>query len=149
MIQDQVAKIAQMGNALEESLGASLFSLVHCRVSQLNGCAFCLDMDVKKARLRGERDLRMYHISVWRESNLFSDRERAALEWAEAVTKIGNTQEISDEIFGRVREHFAEKDLVELTLAISLVNVWNRLAVSFRAVPGSLDAYFGLDKVKI
>ncbi len=145
MIQDQFQKLAQMSQSVEETLGESLFGLVHNRVSQINGCAFCLDMDVKKAKIRGERELRMYHIAVWRDSHLFTDKERAALEWSEAVTKL-HGDNINDELYQRVREHFSEKELVHLTLGISVVNVWNRLNVAFRNPAGSADAYFGLDK---
>ncbi|UXR65939.1 carboxymuconolactone decarboxylase family protein [Bdellovibrio bacteriovorus] len=145
MIQDHFQKLSQMSHSVETVLGESLFGLVHNRVSQINGCAFCLDMDVKKAKIRGERELRMYHIAVWRDSHLFTDRERAALEWSEAVTQLGR-EGVSDELYNKVQKHFTEQELVHLTLGISVVNVWNRLNVAFRNPAGSADAYFGLDK---
>jgi AhpD family alkylhydroperoxidase len=87
------------------SLGPTLLDLVHIRASQVNGCAFCLDMHVKEARIHGERELRLYHIPIWRESPLFSDKERAALEWTEAVTKVADG--IPEGLFEKVREHFS------------------------------------------
>lgn len=129
----------------ESSLDKKLLHLVDLRASQLNGCAFCVDMHSKEAKIDGERELRLYHIAVWRESPLFSERERAALEWTEAVTKLSD-HGVSDEIYTRVREQFSEQELVELTFAIITINGWNRLAVPFRSVPGSADAAYGLTK---
>jgi AhpD family alkylhydroperoxidase len=129
----------------KSSLGDTLLDLVNIRASQINGCTFCVDMHVKEARLHGERDLRVHHVAVWHESNLFSARERAALEWTEAVTRLAG-HGVSDELFARVREHFSERELSDLTFAIAVINSWNRLSVSFAAVPGSADAAFGLDK---
>jgi AhpD family alkylhydroperoxidase len=135
-----------MGKSLGEStLGRTLLDLVNLRASQLNGCAFCIDMHVKEARLHGERDLRVYHLPVWRESTLFSAKEKAALEWTEVVTKLPE-HGIPDENFQRVRENFSDKEMSELTFAIGLINAWNRLSISFKAVPGSADKAFGLDK---
>lgn len=129
----------------DSSLGKPLLHLVDLRVSQINGCAFCVDMHSKEAKIDGERELRLYHLAVWRESPLFSDRERAALEWAEAVTKLG-AEGVPDLIFTKVREQFSDRELVELTFAVIAINGWNRLAVPFRAVPGSADAAYGLTK---
>src|SRR6185437_7064801 len=126
--------LGELGQIAEKSLGSSLFSLIHNRTSQINGCAFCLDLDVKKARMRGERELRLYHIAVWRESNLFTDKERAALEFAEAVTKI-TPEGVPNDVLKRVREHFSDKEIADLTFAISLVNVWNRMNVVFHTPP--------------
>ena len=126
------------------SLGATLLDLVHIRASQVNGCAFCLDMHVKEAKIHGERELRLYHISIWRESPLFSDKERAALEWTEAVTKV--SEGISDDLYEKVREHLSEQELSELTFAIGMINFWNRLNISSPTTPGSLDAMLGLTK---
>jgi len=126
------------------SLGPTLLDLVHIRASQVNGCAFCLDMHVKEAKIHGERDLRLYHIPIWRESPLFSDKERAALEWTEAVTKI--SEGISDDLYEKVREHLSEKEMSELTFAIGMINFWNRLNISSPTTPGSLDAMLGLTK---
>jgi AhpD family alkylhydroperoxidase len=126
------------------SLSPTLLDLVHIRASQLNGCAFCLDMHVKEAKLHGERELRLYHTSIWRESPLFSDKERAALEWTEAVTHISAS--ISDDLYERVRQQFPEKELAELTFAVGIINLWNRLNVPAQTVPGSFDAMLGLTK---
>lgn len=127
------------------SLDQTLKDLVNIRASLLNGCAFCVDMHVKEAKLHGERELRVYHVPIWRESTLFSERERAAFEWTEAVTKLSE-HGVPDEVYARVREHFSEKDLSELTFAIAIINAWNRLAISFKSVPGSADASFGLTR---
>ncbi|QDK39316.1 carboxymuconolactone decarboxylase family protein [Bdellovibrio sp. NC01] len=141
-----VKKMTELAALVRKSeLGATIIDLIDIRASQLNGCAFCIDMHVKEARIHGERDLRVHHIIVWRESNLFSERERAALEWTEAVTKLGE-HGISDEVYNRVKQQFSDKDLSDLTFAIGMINFWNRLSVSFRSVPGSADKFFGLDK---
>ena len=129
----------------KSEISQTLRDMVNIRASQMNGCAFCIDMHVKEARIHGERDLRVFHIQVWRESTLFNDQERAALEWTEAVTKL-TEHGISDEIYNRVKEHFSEKQMSDLTLAIGLINQWNRLSIAFRAIPGSADKFFGLDK---
>jgi AhpD family alkylhydroperoxidase len=126
------------------SLGHTITDLVHIRASQLNGCAFCLDMHVKEARIHGERELRLYHISIWQESPLFSEKERAALEWTDAVTKLAAP--ISDVLYQQVRVHLSEKEMAELTFAIGIINVWNRLNISSPITPGSLDASLGLTK---
>ena len=130
---------------LGESIDAGLLDLVNIRASQINGCAFCLDMHVKEAKIRGERELRLYHVSIWRESPLFSSRERAALEWTETVTQIADS-EIPDEVFERVRKEFSEKELTDLTFGVATINFWNRLNVSFKTVPGSADEMLGLTK---
>jgi AhpD family alkylhydroperoxidase len=122
-----------------------LSSLVDIRASQLNGCTFCLDMHVKEAKLHGERELRLYHIAVWRESPLFTSKERAALAWTEALTQIG-TSGISDELYDEVRDQFSEKELSTLTFRVMGINAWNRLNVAFHNTPGAHDKIFGLDK---
>ncbi|WP_413587015.1 carboxymuconolactone decarboxylase family protein [Bdellovibrio sp. HCB274] len=138
--------LMEMSKQLGKSeISQTLRDLVNIRASQINGCAFCLDMHVKEARIHGERDLRVYHVPVWRESSLFSAQEKAALEWTEAVTKL-TEHGISDEIYNRVKENFSDKQLSDLTMAIGLINQWNRLSIAFRAVPGSADKFFGLDK---
>ena len=129
----------------QESLPAGLLDLVNIRASQINGCAFCLDMHVKEAKIRGERELRLYHVSIWRESPLFSPKERAALEWTEAVTQIAGN-DVPDELFERVRKDLSEKELANLTFAVATINFWNRLNVSFKTVPGSADEMLGLTK---
>ena len=120
------------GSGLEHSL----LELVRTRVSQINGCAHCLDMHTKEARAAGETEQRLHLLSAWREAPFYSDRERAALVWAEAVTQI-STNDVPDELYAEVRRHFDEKALVDLTLAIVGINGWNRLAVPFRSETGS------------
>jgi AhpD family alkylhydroperoxidase len=119
--------------------------LVDIRASQLNGCAFCLDMHVKQARMRDERELRLHHLAVWRESPLFTPKERAALAWTEALTRI-KPEGVSDAAYAEAREHFSEEELSELTFRVAAINGWNRLGVAFRAPPGSKDKMLGLDK---
>jgi AhpD family alkylhydroperoxidase len=115
------------------------------RASQMNGCAFCLDMHVKEAKLHGERELRLYHVAIWRESPLFTPKERAALALTEALTQIAPTG-ISDELYAEVREQFSEKELSTLTFRVMGINAWNRANVAFRPTPGAHDKSFGLDK---
>jgi AhpD family alkylhydroperoxidase len=133
------------GAVKKSSLGDTLIDLVNIRASQINGCAMCLDMHVKEAKIHGERELRLYHVPIWRESTLFSDKERAALEWTEAVTKI-TPEGVSDEVYDRLRAHFSETQISELTFAVGVINLWNRLNISFRIVPGSYDEMLGLTK---
>jgi len=114
----------------------SLLELVKIRASQINGCAFCLDMHTKNARAIGESEQRLYLLSAWRETPLFSARERAALAWTEAVTTIANGP-IDDALYEDVRQHFTEKEIVDLTFAVIAINGWNRLAISCRIPPGS------------
>lgn len=122
-----------------------LKELVTIRASQLNGCAFCLDMHVKEAKINGERELRVHHIPVWHESPLFTPREKAALEWTETLTHLP-PHGVSDEVYNRVSAQFSEEELADLTFLIVSINGWNRLGVAFRADPGSADLVFGLDK---
>ena len=117
-------------------LEQSLLELVKTRTSQLNGCAYCIDMHTKDARAHGETEQRLYALSAWRETPFFSDRERAALAWTEAVTLVADAP-IDDEDYADVRDHFDEKSLVDLTLAIVAINGWNRLSIAFATVPGS------------
>ncbi len=115
-----------------------LLELVKTRASQLNGCAYCIDMHTKDARAAGETEQRLYALNAWRETPFFSPRERAALEWTEALTLISETH-VPDAIFEAVRPHFSDKELSDLTLAVILINGWNRYAVSFRDVPGTYE----------
>jgi AhpD family alkylhydroperoxidase len=117
-------------------LELTLLELVKIRASQINGCAFCIDMHTKDARAMGETEQRIFGLSAWQETPFYSDRERAALTWTEAVTLISENH-VPDAVYNAVREHFAEKELVDLTLAVIAINGWNRLAISFRSVPGS------------
>jgi len=112
-----------------------LLLLVEMRASQINGCAYCIDMHSQDARVGGETEQRLYALNAWRETPFFSDRERAALAWTEAVTLISHTH-APDEVYDEARKQFSEKELVDLTLAIAAINAWNRIAISFRSVPG-------------
>jgi AhpD family alkylhydroperoxidase len=117
-------------------LDRQLFELVKLRASQMNGCAYCIDMHTKDARARGETEQRLYALNAWRETPFFTDRERAALEWTEAVTRVGDTH-VPDEIYERVSRQFDEPGLVALTFAVIVINSWNRLAVAFRPPVGT------------
>ena len=117
-------------------LEQSLLELVKTRTSQLNGCAYCIDMHTKDARAHGETEQRLYALSAWRETPFFSDRERAALAWTEAVTLVADAP-IEEEDYSDAREYFDEKSLVDLTLAIVAINGWNRLSIAFATVPGT------------
>jgi len=117
-------------------LEVPLLELVKMRASQINGCAYCLDMHSKDARAAGETEQRLYALNAWHETPFYSDRERAALEWTEALTLISENH-VPDELYKRVKEHFSDAELIDLTLAVVAINAWNRLAISFRAVPGS------------
>ena len=116
----------------------ALLELVKTRASQINGCAYCLDMHTKDARAGGETEQRLYALSAWRETPFYTPRERAALEWTEALTLI-STNDVPDDLYARVREHFGEEEIVNLSLAIIGINGWNRLAIPFRTVPGSYE----------
>ena len=120
----------------QKHLEHSLLELVKIRASQINGCAHCLDMHTKDARAAGETEQRIYALSAWRETPFYTERERAALEWTEAVTRLAETQ-VPDEIYQRVAAEFDEDELVALTFAVVVINGWNRLAVSFRAPVGA------------
>ena len=133
------AMLAVETYVLSSGLEHSLLELVKTRVSQINGCAHCLDMHTKEARANGETEQRLYVLAAWREAPFYSDRERAALAWAEAVTQI-STQDTPDELYEEMRRHFDEKSLVDLTLAIIAINGWNRLAVPFRTETGNYKA---------
>ena len=138
------AKLAPSGIAALEALQShvddsgldhALLELVKTRASQLNACAYCIDMHTKDARAAGESEQRLYGLSAWREAPYYSERERAALAWTEAVTHIHG--DIGDELFEPLRAHFSDKEVVDLTLAVIAINSWNRMAVSFRTLPGS------------
>lgn len=122
----------------QSGLEPSLLELVKTRASQINGCAHCLDMHTKDARAAGESERRLYLLSAWREAPFYSDRERAALEWTEAVTRIEQGH-VPDEVYQAVREHFSEKELADLTLAVVAINGWNRLAISMRSPVGDYE----------
>ena len=120
----------------ESGLEHSLQELVKMRASQINGCAYCLDMHSKDARAVGETEQRLYLLNAWRESPMYTDRERAALEWTEAVTRIGDGH-VPDAVYEVARQHFSEEELINLTLAVVAINGWNRLMISFRVEAGS------------
>jgi AhpD family alkylhydroperoxidase len=120
----------------------SLLELIKLRASQINGCAYCIDMHWKDARAAGETEQRLYMLDAWREAPFYSDRERAALEWTEAVTLVASTH-VPDEIYEHVRTQFGEEELAKLTFAVITINAWNRLAISFRSVPGTYQAAAG------
>ena len=117
----------------------TLLNLVRIRASQINGCAYCLDMHSKDARALGETEQRLYSLDAWRETPYYSARERAALEWTEALTLVSATH-VPDEVFERVRVQFSEDELVHLSLAVVAINGWNRLNIAARTVPGDYVA---------
>lgn len=119
----------------QAGLESKLLDLVRMRASQINGCAYCLDMHSKDARAEGETEQRLYGLEAWRETPYYSARERAALEWTEALTLVAQTH-VPDEVFERVRAQFSEDELVHLSLAIVAINGWNRLNIAARTVPG-------------
>ena len=116
-------------------LETSLIRLVQIRASQINGCAYCLDMHTQDARAEGESEQRLYLIAAWREAPFYSERERAALEWTEALTLVAGDH-VPDEVYERVRPHFSDEELVHLTMAVNAINSWNRLNVAFRTPAG-------------
>src|SRR5690348_8673161 len=120
----------------KSKLEPSLIHLVKMRASQINGCAYCLDMHSKDARAAGETEQRLYLLDAWRESPFYSERERAALAWTEALTRISKTKDVPDALYDEVRKHFSDKEIVDLSLAIIAINGWNRLAIPFRSEPG-------------
>jgi AhpD family alkylhydroperoxidase len=132
----------------KSSIGPSIRDLVFLRVSQINGCAFCVDMHVKEATIHGERALRLHHVAIWRESPLFDARERAALEWSETLTNL-TRDGVPDEIYERAREQLSEAELADLTFAVIAINGWNRASIAFASVPGSSDKEYGLDAAKL
>jgi AhpD family alkylhydroperoxidase len=120
----------------QSGLDPGLLHLIKMRASQINGCAYCLDMHSKDARANGETEQRLYALNAWHETPFYSDRERAALAWTESVTSISRDH-VPDALYEEARKHFTEEELVNLTLAVVAINGWNRLAISFRSVPGT------------
>jgi len=123
-----------LGSGLEHNL----YELVKLRASQINGCAYCIDMHSKDARKAGEIEQRLYTLSAWRETAFYSERERAALAWTEAMTLISEN-DMADSLYEEVQKHFNEKEHLALTMAIIAINGWNRLAIGFRKEPGSYN----------
>lgn len=143
----EIQKIAPEAYRAMMALGAyvrnsglepQLMELVKVRASQINGCAFCIDMHTKDARAGGETEQRLYGLTAWRETPFFTERERAALAWTEALTLISETH-APDDVYEQVRQHFSELEQVNLSMAIVLINSWNRLALGFRTVPGTYE----------
>ena len=142
-------KFLEFSNLLQNSsIEKSTTDLVSIRASQLNGCAFCVDMHVKEAKIHGERELRLYHLAVWRESPLFNPRERAALAWTEILTRLPEGG-VPDDIYDRVRTQLSEKELSDLTFLVISINGWNRASIAFKSVPGEFDKAYGLDKANL
>lgn len=129
----------------QTAVAKELGELVVIRASQLNGCAFCLDMHVKEAKIRGERELRLHHIAIWRESPLFNERERAALAWTELLTRLPE-HGVADADYEAARSQFSEQELADLSFLVVSINGWNRMGVAYRRAPGSADEAFGLGK---
>jgi AhpD family alkylhydroperoxidase len=127
------AQLALSNFSREHGLEPRLGELVKIRASQLNGCAFCLEMHTREARAAGETEPRLHLLAAWRESPLYTDRERAALAWTEAVTLVADTH-VPDDVYALARTQFSEEELVQLTLTIAVINSWNRFAIAFRAV---------------
>lgn len=139
-------KFVEFSLALRQSsIETSIRDLVDIRASQINGCAFCVDMHVKEATIHEERPLRLHHVAIWRESTLFNPRERAALAWTEALTQI-SPHGVSDDMYELVRTQLSEKELSDLTFLVMSINAWNRVNVGFRVAPGTYDKAFGIEK---
>ena len=130
------------------SIDPLIKSLIDIRASQLNSCAFCLDMHIKQAKIKGERELRIYHVAIWRESPLFNAKEKAALALTEALTKLSDTG-ISNELYQATKEHFTDVEISELAYGIGLINFWNRMQITALVEPGSQDTAFGLNKASL
>lgn len=128
--------LAVEGYLHRSSLESKLHHLIQLRASQINGCAYCLDMHTKDARAEGESEQRLYALDAWRETPYFDDRERAALEWTESLTLVAEGH-VPDDVYERVSQQFSEQELVDLTLAVASINSWNRLNIAFRTVPGN------------
>ncbi|HEY6271771.1 MAG TPA: carboxymuconolactone decarboxylase family protein [Terriglobales bacterium] len=120
----------------QSGLEQPLLELVRMRSSQINGCAYCLDMHSKDARAAGETEQRLYALNAWREAPFYTERERTALAWTEALTLVSQSH-VPDEVYELARKQFSEKEIVDLTLAVAEINAWNRIAISLRAVPGT------------
>jgi AhpD family alkylhydroperoxidase len=128
--------LALEGYLRTSGLDHGLLYLIKMRASQINGCAYCLDMHSKDARAAGESEQRLYALNAWDETPFFSERERAALQWTEALTLITEGH-VPDAVYNSVREQFNEQEIVNLSLAITTINAWNRLSIALRAVPGT------------
>jgi AhpD family alkylhydroperoxidase len=126
--------LVALNKAVDEcGLEKSLLHLIKLRASQINGCSFCVEMHSREARVDGEVEQRLYLVAAWKESPLFTERERAAFTWVEAVTKIADAG-VPDELYAKTLQHFSAEDLTKLTVATGMINIWNRLCVSFHAI---------------
>ena len=131
---DALKAVFMMGNHIRRStIEPALRELIDVRVSQINGCAYCLDMHYKEARAKGETEQRLYGLNTWRETTYYSTRERAGLAWAEAITKC----EVPDELYEKVKAHFTDEELIDLTMIANNINNWNRINIAFPQVAGS------------
>lgn len=137
------AYLAFEGALRSSKIERGLRDLVNIRVSQINGCAFCVDMHVKEATIRGERPLRLHHVVIWRESALFTPRERAALEWAETLTRLTG-HGVPDSARDAVRAELSDEEVADLTFSVMAINGWNRASIGFAVAPGSKDAAYGI-----
>ena len=134
--QDALKSVLSLEKYIAESgLEPKLVHLIKMRASQINGCAYCLDLHSIDARAAGETEQRLYTLDAWRETPFFTDRERAALDWTEALTLIAQTH-APDEVYEELKKYFSEKEIVDLTYVVGAINLWNRLAISMRSVPG-------------
>lgn len=124
------------GYLAKSSVDQSLLHLLYFRVSQINGCAYCLDMHSKDLRAGGETEQRLYMVAAWREASVYTERERAALAWAEAVTRISDG-DVPDEVYHNVRKQFSDEEVIDLTLGITTINSYNRFNIAFRTIGGS------------
>jgi AhpD family alkylhydroperoxidase len=120
----------------ESGLDHKLIHLIKMRASQINGCAYCIDMHSKDARALGETEQRLYELDAWRETPFYTEAERAALAWTEALTLVSETH-VPDAAYDEVKKYFSEKEIVDLTIVVGMINMWNRLAIAMRSVPGS------------
>lgn len=130
------------------SVDPVVLRLVQVYASQINGCAFCVDIHSKEAKIHGERELRLYHVAVWEDSPLFTEKEKAALEWTKAVTLISQGP-VSEELFQKMKQHFTDQEIVDLNMQIAFINLFNRFAATFKSVPGARDKVLGLDKANL
>lgn len=129
------------GYVAKSGLEKNLLHLIEFRVSQINGCAYCLDMHSKDFRAAGDTEQRLYLVAAWRESSAFyTERERAALEWAESLTRLDKSENVPDDVFEGARKQFSEQEMIDLTMAIVAINGYNRLNIAFRTEPGSYEA---------
>lgn len=137
-------KLVELDGLFHQSaIEAPIRHLVMIRASQINNCAFCIDMHIKQATMHGERPLRIHHLPVWRESPLFSERERASLAWTEALTRLSD-QGVPDELYEFARTGLSEQEISDLSFIVGAINAWNRFNIGFKSVPGSRDRAFGL-----